>query len=79
VRDQFAAFLDSNPSLTLFEVAPFENLGDQRGENTGNYHNPTRQRGIYGNAGKTQKLNPSLTFRVGMAADAQLQNSRFGL
>jgi hypothetical protein len=63
-----------DPSLTLFEVAPFENLGDHRGENTGHYHNPTRQRGIYGNIGNTQKLNPSLTFRVGMAADAQLQN-----
>jgi hypothetical protein len=28
---------------------------------------------------QTQKHNPSLTQRVGMAANAQLQNSRFGL
>jgi hypothetical protein len=28
---------------TLFEVALFDNRGDQQGENTGDYHNPTRQ------------------------------------
>ena len=46
---------------------------DQRVENTGNYHNPTRQRGILGNTVETQKLNPSLTRRVGIVANAQLQ------
>jgi hypothetical protein len=30
------------PSLALSEVALFDNWGDQRGENTGNSHNPTR-------------------------------------
>ncbi len=69
-----AAFFHNNPSLTHFEVALFDKQGDQYGENTGNYHNPTRQRGIYGNTGKTLQLNPSLTFRVVMAAKAQLQN-----
>jgi hypothetical protein len=48
-----------NPSLTHIEVAMFETAGDQREKNTGNYHDPTRQRGILGqncpNA-KTQSL-----------------------
>jgi hypothetical protein len=35
-----------NPSLTRFEVARFRTAEDQGGENTGDYHNPTRQRGI---------------------------------
>ena len=42
---------------------------DQRGEKKGNYHNPTRQRGIFGNTLETQKLNPSLTLRVVMDAN----------
>ena len=29
-------------SLAFFEVALFDNQGDQQGENTGDYHNPTR-------------------------------------
>jgi len=37
------------------------------------------QPGICGNIDKTQMLNPSLTFQVGMAANPQLQNWRFGL
>jgi len=53
----------------------FKTAGDPGAENTGDYHNPTRQRGIYGNTGKTLQLNPSLTFRVVMAANAQLQNA----
>lgn len=36
----------------------------RRGERTGNYHNPKRQRGIFGNSGETPNHNPSLTFRV---------------
>ena len=36
--------------------------------------NPLRQRGIYRDILKTPQLNPSLTFRVGIAAHAQLQN-----
>ena len=58
-----------------FEVALFKTSGDQRGENQGNYHNPKRQRGIYGDIGKTGQLNPSITFRVVMAANAQLQKA----
>jgi hypothetical protein len=34
-------------AAVLFEVALFKTAGDQRGEDKGNYHNPTRQRGIY--------------------------------
>ncbi len=64
-------------SLAFFEVALFDNQGDQQGENTGDYHNPTRQRGIV--VEKRGNVYPSLTFRVVMAANAQLQNSRFGL
>jgi hypothetical protein len=30
-----------------FEVARFRTAEDQGGENTGDYHNPTRQRGIF--------------------------------
>lgn len=47
--------------LRRFEVALFENRGDQPGENNEDYHNPMRQRGIYGNTGKTLQLDPSLT------------------
>ena len=47
--------------LRRFEVALFDNRGDRQGENTGDYHNPTRQRGIYGNTGKMLQLDPSLT------------------
>jgi hypothetical protein len=32
-----------------FEVALFKIVGDQRRENTGDYHNPTRRRGIFPN------------------------------
>jgi hypothetical protein len=38
-------------------------------------HNPTHQRGIHGTIEEPQMLNPSLTFRVGMAANAQLQKA----
>jgi hypothetical protein len=95
------------------EVASFRTTEDQGRENTGDYHNPTRQRAIFPNTSqnakaqsltdaagwdggqrttlkrvserffpilrKTQKGNPSLTQRVGMAAKLQLQNSRVGL
>jgi hypothetical protein len=58
-----------------FEVALFKTVADQRRENTGNYHNPTRQRGIYGDIGKTRNHNPSLTRRVGIGTTAQLQKA----
>ena len=48
-----------NPSLTRFEVALFKAGADQRRENTGDYHNPTRERGIFPNTAsnaKTQSL-----------------------
>jgi hypothetical protein len=38
-----------------FEVALFKTGEDQRGENTGNYHNPTRQRGISRNTAQKRK------------------------
>ena len=56
------------------EISVFKTAEDQRGENREDYHNPTRQRGIYGDTGKTRPLNPSLTFRVGMDGNSQLQN-----
>ena len=56
------------------EVALLKTSGDQSGEIQGNYHNLTRQRGIYGDiAAETQNRNPSLTFRVVIAANAQIQ------
>ena len=54
-----------------FEVALFQTSGDQRGVNKSNYHNPKRQRGIFGNTHETQKLNPSLMrFEVASFATA---------
>jgi hypothetical protein len=76
VRD-FAKQLD--PSLTLFEVARF--AVDQAGKNTGDYHNPTRQRGIFPNTAsnakaqslahaagwdRCQRATSKLTLRVGI-------------
>ena len=46
----------------------FKTAGDQRRKKTLNYHNPTRQRGIYREIGKSLKRNPQLTFWVVMAA-----------
>ncbi len=56
------------------EVVIFEIPGDALAENKGNYHNPTRQRGIRGHATERPKLNPSLTCRVAKIENAQLQN-----
>jgi hypothetical protein len=58
-----------------FEGARFGDEVVHLRKNTGVYHNPTRQRGIYGNTCKTLKHNPSLTERVGIHANAQLQNA----
>jgi hypothetical protein len=58
-----------------FEVALFKTIADQRAKNTRDYHNPTRQRGIYGDTCKTLQLNPSLTFGVVMVSNAQLQKA----
>ena len=44
-----------NPSLTRFEVALFKAGADQRRENTGDYHNPTRERGIFPNTASNAK------------------------
>jgi hypothetical protein len=44
-----------NPSLTLFEVALFKAGADQRRENTGDYHDPTRERGIFPNTASNAK------------------------
>jgi hypothetical protein len=80
-----------NPSLTHFEVALIKTVGDQRQEDTGDNHNPTRQRGIFPHTASTAKAQSlahaagwdrrkratsKLTQRVGMAANAQLQNRR---
>ena len=73
------SLLGTDPSLTRFEVALLKTGGVQRVENTGSYHNPTRQRGIFSNTAETQKRNPSLTRRVGIDTKAQLQNLRVGL
>jgi hypothetical protein len=62
-----------NPPLARFEVAIFTMAVDQRTENTGDYQNPTRQRGIFPGTAPTAKHNPSLTQRVGIVANAQLQ------
>lgn len=51
-----------------FEVALFQTPEGPRCEKTGNYHNPTHQRGTYEDTGKTLQRDPSLTFRVGMDA-----------
>ena len=62
-----------------FEVALFMTAVDQRGKNTRDYHNPTRQRGIYGNTFKTLQLNPSLTFRVVIAPNAASKTVNSGM
>lgn len=55
--------LESNPNVNL-EVASFKTAEEQHCANTGSYHGPTRQRGIYGAPYQTRRLNSSLTFRV---------------
>ena len=40
----------------------FKTSGDQQGENQGNYHNPTRQQGIYGDIGKVRQRLPHSPF-----------------
>jgi hypothetical protein len=53
--DFFEQALNRIPSFpkprlqTPFEVAVFKTVADQRRENMGDYHNPTRQRGIFQN------------------------------
>ena len=56
-----------------FEVALVKPSGDQSGEIQGNYHNLTRERGIYGDIAETRNRSPSLTFRVVIAANLQIQ------
>ncbi len=52
----------------------FVSLTDVSGcENPLNQH--AAQRGVYGNTCRTLQLNPSLTFRVMMVANAQLQKA----
>jgi len=50
-------------------------VADVSVEKKGNYHNPTRQRGMVCTQLNSQKLNPSLTFRVSKSEKAQLQDS----
>ncbi len=64
--------------LAFFEVAHVVIAIGERYEHTVNHPNPTRQRGILANNVETHNRNPSLTQRVVIAADAQLQNWRFG-
>jgi|GEM_PF-2266720 len=72
--------VDAIPTRSAnFEVALFEVPCDKLVEKLRNYHNPTRQRGICWHAAETPKVNPSLTFRVVIVGNAQLQNWRFGL
>ena len=58
-RPSLTHFSEAVPGVELIrtrcvssEVAFFRTSGDQRGENQGNYHNPTRQRGICGDTDK---------------------------
>jgi hypothetical protein len=53
-----------NPSLTHFEVARFGAEVVHLRRNTGIYHNPKRQRGIYGNPAQNAKAQ-SLTYVSG--------------
>jgi hypothetical protein len=62
-----------NPSLTRFEVARFRIAVDQAGKNTGDYHNPTRQRGISRNTASTAKAQ-SLAHALGW--DSRLIKNR---
>ncbi len=72
--------VDHSPDAAArFEVAHFVNGIGRLRENTVNCPNPKRQRGIVTNTAETQNLNPSLTQRVGMVANAQLQKWRVGL
>jgi hypothetical protein len=57
------------------EVALYKTSEDQRDENKGNHHNPRRKRGIFRTTRKKLQLDPSLTFRVVMAADSQLRKA----
>jgi hypothetical protein len=50
-----------------FEVALFETGGDQRAKNTGIIITRRVSEGFLGKTVRTQKLNPSLTFRVGIS------------
>ena len=54
--------LDHNPKHP-FSGCDVQDCRKSTWENKGNYHHPTRQRGILGNTLETQKRNPSLTRR----------------
>jgi hypothetical protein len=55
-------------------ISPLERI--ETGRNTGIHQNPKRERGILGqNDPNAKNLNPSLTFRVGISANAQLQQA----
>jgi hypothetical protein len=62
-----------------FEVAPFKK-GEINGAKTQGIIITRRvSEGFFQTLRQTLKHNPSLTRRVGIDANAQLQNSRFGL
>ncbi len=63
------------PYSLSFEVALFKTGKDERGENKGDHHNPTRQPGIDGNIGTARNRKPSLARQIGIAANSQLQNA----
>ena len=65
-------------SLALFEVALFKTVGDQRHENTGDNHNPTRQRGIFPHTASNAKAQ-SLADAAGCDSRKVLTRFRFGL
>ena len=62
----FDRLFPQDPSLTLFEVAFFATAVDLAWENSGNHHNPKRQRGIFANTAEAKERYPSLTRRVGI-------------
>ena len=57
-----------------FEVARFAAAVDRAWKNSGDHHNPKRQRGTFANTAEGKKRKPSLTRRVGIGTNAQLQN-----
>jgi hypothetical protein len=65
---------DTDPSLKRFEVAMFKAGADQLRENMGIIITRRVSEGFFQTLRQTQKLNPSLTQRVGIVANAQLQN-----
>ncbi|GEM_PF-2117347 len=62
-----------------FKVGISEVSCDKLVGKRGNYHKPTRQRGIFGHAAEMPQVNPSLVFRVVIVRNSQLQKLPAGL